>query len=367
MENKTNLIDYINWRGDLSFSQSPFNNVDALVLNLVSFLNFENFNIDYPLDNKINIVNLIDSFFKLNPNENRLGLIIPSEIFLIAKSIKNCNRYANIKVSNFINKIDQSSSEQFSALVFHLDKESLFVSFRGTDDTLIGWAEDVNLLAEFPVPAQKDAKDYLNKIANMYPDKSIYIGGHSKGGNLSVYASIYCDEITQGRIKEVYSFDGPGFMKNTLDEELFNKVKNRIYHIIPNGGIVGRLFSCDIDPTIIKSYYKGLDQHNPFSWVVERNSFKKVDAFSKNSNKIKKEIDSLIEKMNDDEKKDFAKDLNQYLDSLKQNNLIEFLNLRNVMSLLSNKYKMKHKNIRYLLKLYFIFSKYDAIHVKISK
>lgn len=367
MENKTNLIDYMRWRGDLSFNQSPFNKIDALILNLVSFLNFENFQIDYPYNQKVNINNLLDSFFSLYPNENKLGLIIPSEIFMVARFIKNCKRYANIKVSNFINKIDQSISEQFSALLFHLDKDNLFVSFRGTDDTLVGWAEDVNLIAEFPVPAQKDARDYLDNIANMYKDKSIYIGGHSKGGNLSVYASIYCNEITQNRIKAVYSFDGPGFMENTVDEKSFNKIKDRIYHIIPNGGIIGRLFSSNKEPTIIKSFYKGLDQHNPFSWEVERDNFKEADAFSKNSNKIKKEIDSLIEKMSDEERKDFAKDLNQYLDSLKQNNLIEFLNLRNVLSLVSNKYKMKHKNIRYILKLYLIFSKYDAIHVKISK
>ena len=106
MENKTNLIDYMRWRGDLSFNQSPFNKIDALILNLVSFLNFENFQIDYPYNQKVNINNLLDSFFSLYPNENKLGLIIPSEIFMVARSIKNCKRYANIKVSNFINKID---------------------------------------------------------------------------------------------------------------------------------------------------------------------------------------------------------------------------------------------------------------------
>ena len=34
------LFDYVNWRGDLTFSEAPFNEVDNLIFSLLSYLNF---------------------------------------------------------------------------------------------------------------------------------------------------------------------------------------------------------------------------------------------------------------------------------------------------------------------------------------
>lgn len=366
--NENNVFAYLKWRGDLSFSSSEFNMIDGLILNMVSFLDFTGEVDDFPCRANQKLCKVVDHFLSVHDEKDlNLGLIIPKEISPLAKEVCRSKRFGKVKVCNFVNIVDTSLSEQFSAVCYLLDSNHLFVSFRGTDDTLVGWAEDVNLLAHFPVPAQADAKKYLDKIAELYPDYAIYLGGHSKGGNLSVYASVYAQSEVKKRIKAIYSFDGPGFDRNKIDAELFEEVRGKILHIMPNNAIVGRLFDLDVDPYIVKSDSKGLNQHNPFSWLIERDAFSSVAHFTHNSDTIKKEIDKMIVGMSSEDKADFAEDMNRYLDSLKQNNLIEFLNLKNLISLIGNKYKMKNKNIRYLLKLLLIFRRNKAIYIKIQK
>lgn len=367
MENRS-VFDYLFWRSDLDFSQDKFNEVDALILNIVSFIDYKEKTIFYPSANKIKLTELIDNFFKENEGKKiSLGLIIPNEMIDVVKCVAKSKRYQNIMVSNYVNSVDRVNTKQFSAMTFHLDENNIFVSYKGTDDTLVGWAEDFSMLAEFPIPAQRDSCQYLNDIATIFSDKDIYVGGHSKGGNLAIYSSLYSNEKIHNRIKKVYSLDGPGFLKDTLDRNIFDEMKSKIFHIIPSGGIVGRLFNLPIDPIIVKSYEKGLNQHNPLSWIVNSSQFEKVDSFSKYSDNIKHDVDDLISSMPLEDRVDFATDLQIYLDNLKQDNLIEFLDFKNVISLLFNKHRIKHKNMRYLIKLYKILRKNKAILIKIQK
>ncbi len=367
MERK-NIFDYLYWRGDLRFSEKAFNELDALVLNMVSFLELSEY-INKHLDfDGIKLTNVLKSFFDDEKNENiNLGLIIPDEMLKIALIVLKTRRYQKIKITDYVNVIDDINKEQFSALTFFLDEKHIFVSFRGTDDTLIGWAEDFNMLSTYPIPAQKDARKYLNKVGKKYQNATIYVGGHSKGGNLSVYASVYCYSEISNRIEKIYSLDGPGFFSNQLDSNRFNKIKNKILHIIPNGGVVGRLFNFDVEPIIVKSNEKGLNQHNPFSWLINVDHFEIAPSFTKKSDNIKREVDKLISEMSSKDRIEFTSDVNNYLDSLKQNNLIEFLNIKNVISLVFNRYRISRKNIKYLIRLYRILRKNGAVTIKIKK
>ena len=36
---ESNIFDYIKWRGDLSFEDSPFCEVDSVIFSLISYLN----------------------------------------------------------------------------------------------------------------------------------------------------------------------------------------------------------------------------------------------------------------------------------------------------------------------------------------
>lgn len=365
---KKNIFDYLYWRGDLRFSEKAFNELDALILNMVSFLELSEYINNYSKSDDIKLIDVLKDFFDDDKNKNlNLGLIIPQEMLDVARMVLKTKRYHKVKISNYVNVIDDIKKEQFSALTFILDEKHIFVSFRGTDDTLVGWAEDFSMLSNYPVAAQKDAKKYLNRVGKKYLDSKIYIGGHSKGGNLAVYASVYCNNDISDRLEKIYSLDGPGFLSDQLDDECFNKIKSKIAHIVPNSGVVGRLFNLDVEPIIVKSNEKGLNQHNPFSWLINIDHFERVSSFSKNSDNIKREIDKLISEMSLKDRTEFTNDLNNYLDSLKQDNLIEFLNIKNVISLVFNRYRISRKNIKYLIRLYRILRKNGAVTVKIKK
>lgn len=363
-----NMLDYVYWRGDLSLSLDKFNEVDALILNMVSFIEFHDEMPSYPsIDNK-KIKKLIEEYFETKEEDKiNLGLIVPKEILTLAKEVSHSRRFENILACNFVNVIDYSFAKQFSAMTFILPNKEIYVSFKGTDDTLIGWAEDVNLLINFPIPAQQDACDYLNRISELYPDYKIFVGGHSKGGNLSIYAATYCKDEVKDRILKIYTFDGPGFDYGKLDVNRFNMIKEKVIRIIPKEGIVGRFFDLDVEPKVVKSHSKGLNQHNPFFWIVEKNAFKRSSKFSSHSDKIDVQITELIAKISEEDKVDFANDLNKYMNSLNQNNLIEFASFKSVLSLFVNKHKMKAKNIRYLIKLYSILSRNKAVYIKLNK
>lgn len=365
---KGNVFDYLSWRGDLSFQERPFNEIDALILNIISFLDFEDIVSPYPSKEEKKMSEVIHTFFENQSGKTlSLGLIIPKDMFEVARIAANCKRYKHVRISNYINEVSKNEGIQLAALTYRLDENNIYVTFKGTDDSLIGWAEDVSMLATFPVPAQRDAAKYLTEVAYLYENYHIFVGGHSKGGNLSVYASLYTEAEVQEKIVKVYSLDGPGFYKGTLDLDRLESMKGKLKHIIPQGGVVGRLFDSHIHPTIIRSDTKGLDQHNPLSWMIDIDRFERVREFSAASNNIKKEVDELIDSMSEEDRKSVCDDVYNYIVSLKQDNLLEFANMKNVASLFFNKHKMSKKNKRYLLKLYLIFQKNKAIYIKIQK
>lgn len=73
--------------------------------------------------------------------------------------------------------LDQQT--QFAALTFRLPDGTLYLAFRGTDDTLVGWKECFAMSYAFPVPAQALAQDYLVQAAQR--PRRLRVGGHSKG------------------------------------------------------------------------------------------------------------------------------------------------------------------------------------------
>lgn len=367
MENH-NIIEYLKWRGDLSFEICPFNEIDGIILAMAAYLDFDKEVDEFPSNISFSFNEVIDKYFVDNDTEHlSLGLIIPNEVFKLTEAIKNSKRFKDIRISNFVNKVDVDMTEQFSALVFHLNEKEIYITYRGTDDSLVGWVEDIHLIANFPIAAQKSALNFFETICELYPNTSIYVGGHSKGGNLSIYSSTYCKEEYKNRIKRVYSFDGPGFDENVIDEERFSLIKNKVVHVLPQFSIVGRFFELDVDPLIVKSFEKGLNQHNPFNWQVEYGEFKKEECFTPNSEKINRDIKNLTKQLSKEEKSDFALDIKNYVNSLDQDHLLEFLNPISFVSLFSNKYKIKHKNIRLLVKLYRILFRYRAISIKFPK
>ncbi len=266
----SNLIDYIIWRGDLTFSGNRFNAVDNFILSMITYIDYDKIFISYNPRVKVSIAVAAKEFCYTTTDKNvHLGVLMPSKnIRKIFELMGRSKRFSTVEISDFVNEIDYKQEMQFCAVTYHLTDKEMFVCFRGTDDTLVGWKEDCKLSYLNKIPAQARAVEYLEDVARKYPEKRIYVGGHSKGGNLAKYSAIYCDDTIKDRIIFIFNNDGPGFLPGVIDEKRLSFVEKKIRNYIPQSSLFGQMFESHGTTTIIKSSQKGLHQHDCFSWQV---------------------------------------------------------------------------------------------------
>ena len=356
-----NLIDYVIWRGDLSFSASNFNAIDNMIFSEIAYMDYENIVFSFPSLDKIAFNKATDTLFNVVEKKDIvLGLILPHEVIELADKIKDSNRYSKISMSNYINIISKEEKMQFSAMCFHINKNLIYIAFRGTDDTLIGWQEDLDMVHTFPVPSQKMASKYVNQIAELFPECNLILGGHSKGGNLATYASIYCKKEVKQRIVNVYNNDGPGFNKGHLNLEKLKEVQNKIIRIIPKESIIGVVFDDYSGTTmIVDSKVKGLYQHDAFKWEILGNNFVLVDNLSDNSVKLDNAVTKMLEKMDHKERTLFAKNVFDFITLLNKNTLIDCQ--KDVFGMLKYANTINPKNRKIFMELMYNLVKYKQI------
>ncbi|QJD73682.1 Mbeg1-like protein [Lactobacillus acetotolerans] len=258
-----NICSYLKWRGDIGLNQSPFNEVDALVLSIFSYLDLP----DIVPDNEktITVQEAAKQYFAPgHPTQNNEGY--KQLLKLMAKA----NRFKNAKLSYFINTLTDQT--QFSAIKIQLANNTNFISFRGTDDSLVGWKEDFEISFK-KTSAQQKAVEYLTRIMKN-DDENYLLGGHSKGGNLAEYAALNVEPKMRNRIKKIYTYDAPGIAQevgNQLPSKYLHEVLDRY---VPEYSIIGRLFEPEgIEPTIVSSSRKTLSQHDAFSWEITGSHF----------------------------------------------------------------------------------------------
>ena len=263
-----NIIDYLNWRGDLTFSQAPFNQIDALLLSSLSYANFGGIvpGPDDP-DDEITLAAASDLFFEMHSQEE----LDADKSFInwaptILRGMAGSARFKNAVLKNYIDIVDTMSSLQFSAIEIITDDGVPFISYRGTDDTVVGWKEDFNLSFE-TVPAEAVSVTYLNRVQKS-TGTPVRIGGHSKGGHLAVCAAALCTRTIRDRIERIYNFDGPGFNRMFIQNGALDKVTSRVRRVIPVSSFIGVLLVHKVDPRVVKSTAMGLNQHNPMTWDV---------------------------------------------------------------------------------------------------
>lgn len=295
--NMPNILDYIKWRGDLNFSQSEFNNVDNLILARFSYL---------PLDNlfskqKNTIRNLYLNFLKKGINKDK---ILQKEDLDLFPALANSNRFANLEVVEYINKIDKTEEKQFSAVSIFIPDGTIYVAYRGTDNTLVGWKEDFNISLDIDIPSQRESVMYLEKVYNEF-HKKMRVGGHSKGGNLAMYASIFCNYKVKKKIIEVYNNDGPGLSKNIVEGDKYKKALNKINSFVPQTSIIGKLMYHEEKYNIIKSLQKGIMQHDLYSWQVEGKDFIHLKEVTNESELIDEVIKEWTTKFTPEQRSEF--------------------------------------------------------------
>ena len=287
-----NLVDYVKRYGNISFEDKPFNDVDALLLSELVYLNFDNY-VPSLEENKKSIY-----FYKLLSNENIDVMCnkIIDEFWckVLLKELRKTKRIEKIKLNYFNNIFLTKEIEQFCAITFEFD-DYIYIAFRGTDSTLIGWYEDFNMLLMDEIPAQNRASKYLKEVASK-TDKKIIIGGHSKGGNLAVYASLYSDDEIKDRIIKIYDFDGPGFNKNIFNLPEYLKIENKITKITCEEAIIGVLLYHSEKMLFVKSRGISIFQHDLFNWQIKKDGeFKFVKHANLQSIVLKRTTQQFID------------------------------------------------------------------------
>lgn len=321
-KNKSDLIDYIDWRGDLSFDASPLNEVDALIFCQLSYLNFTEL-APKSFDSSIKLSELAKLFFAASDFESRsdLGMLIDTKSNELLRRAGESARFGDVEVAGFMSEYDKEREEQFSAVTFvlnggsFLEKRQIFVAFRGTDDTIIGWKEDFNLAFMEKVPAQQDALAYLERAAAEFRKAELMVGGHSKGGNLAIYAAAHLGEKAKKNLTAVFNFDGPGFSQDSLDSDEFFSVKAKIHSVFPQFSIVGMLFHHYENCSIVLSDEKLVMQHNPFSWFVKGRGFETKSELDPGSEVFFKSFNGWFEKIKPDQREQFVETLFGLLES----------------------------------------------------
>lgn len=275
-----NLVDYIDWRGDLPFTVSPFNEVDNLALCKLTSLDFMGL---IPTDGSIALPELTRAYLeKYGEEDKRLGLIMAAGSVTLMRKMAASERFSGLLLCDYVNHIDTLREEQFCAMTIGLPDGTHYVAFRGTDDNIVAWKEDFNMITQETVPAQADAAAYLLRAAWKYP-RALYVGGHSKGGNLAVYAAMNNPPVLQDRIIEVFNNDGPGFRRSVSEHPGYTRIRDRVRTLLPQHSMVGVLLFTDDDFEIVESNETGMSAHNGFTWQVQGTSFVRCDDFSLSS------------------------------------------------------------------------------------
>lgn len=274
----TTVFDYLRWRGDLIFAQDAFNEVDNLILCIIAYLNFRRFP-ELRSRDADKAVLMSDIVPRMTAEDEQQGLSPNNYIPLMKLAAESC-RFAPVRLFGYETVRDETREMQLDALSFLLPDGTLFCAFMGTDRSLVGWKENLNLSYMDAVPAQIGAVEYVEDMAWRCPERPVRIGGHSKGGNLAAYAAIHIPEALQARMLDAYNNDGPGFRRDVTDTAEYRRIAAKLHTYIPAASIVGVLLEHTEDYTVVASSSRAIMQHEPLTWGVLGSRFIRQEARS---------------------------------------------------------------------------------------
>ncbi len=328
-------FDYLHWRGDLSFKADKFNEVDASILAMLSYINYDEIS-KAP-------IKLGDAAQGYCPDKKydkvRLGLIVPSKkINKLFCTAAQTHRFADCIISDFSWRTSVEEICQFAAVTYHLPNKRAVVCFRGTDDSLVGWREDCCLSYLDEIPAQRMAVEYLEAISERYPEKRLYLVGHSKGGNLAAYSTVKCSEGTRAKIVHAYSCDGPGFSKSLVESPEYKAASRKIAMIVPQSSFIGTMFEAGKRYTVVNGTVRGAFQHDCFTWEISGGGFVRVDELSLRGRKNREQFAAGMERMSFAERQSFVETFFSIIESTGASTLTEFADgkLKTISSLIKN-------------------------------
>ena len=313
------FLDYLNWRGDLTFKEKPLNEVDGLILCEIAYADWGD---RVPLlgSGKILLLSQAARIYEEAGIDQSKAMNNPAPVLRAAAESR---RFAGTGLGSYVNHVDRESGVQFSATTFYLEDGSIYVAFRGTDSTIVGWREDFNLSYQAETPAQKEAAEYLEYIASITMGP-IHAGGHSKGGNLALYAVSAAGKAARDRVAAIWSYDGPGLNDKAAGNGDYAAVLDRVRLFIPEESVIGILMNADKQRKVIRSSGKGIAQHSPYTWQVRRDSFEEGRGQAASSILMDQTVQRWMDTLNDEEKENVIRAVFDAVESTGADTLPEF-------------------------------------------
>lgn len=259
-----NLFDYLEWRGDLTFAQATFNSVDNLILSCLAYVVLDGLVSGFDCEEPATVDETARLFVQLPESVKKLRDHNDEKLL---EKMGQSRRFGKLPLLYHVDLMDCAAEKQFAAITIALEDGSHYVAYRGTDLSVTGWKEDFNMTFRSGVPAQLEAVHYLQQVAQK-TEGPLYVGGHSKGGNLAIYAAAFVDDAVQQRIVAVYNNDGPGFLEDVITHTGYQAVYARIRTYIPQTSLFGMMLEHAEPFMIIKSSGHFVMQHDPYSWNV---------------------------------------------------------------------------------------------------
>ena len=321
------MKDYLKWRGDISFLQVPVTPVDGLIFSAISYVDFRGFVPEEPTG----FVPLGEVIERLLEEEDLSGKVRVKQDLKLLKEAANSERFSKVKMSNYRNILIAEEETQFAAVTFWMEDGSAFLAFRGTDSTLTGWKEDFNMSFQESVPAQRLALKYTREFC-MVNSIPIYLGGHSKGGNLAVYAAAKAEKWMQERIRGVFNQDGPGFTDNLMGNPGYQAIVPKIHTYVPQSSLIGMLLEHEEPYIVIKSNQIGVMQHDPYTWEIMGKDFVHVEEITADSRFLNKTIKNWLAGMTREERDVFVETVFELLAAGTADHTSEIMHPKNVYS-----------------------------------
>ncbi|MBE6478993.1 MAG: DUF2974 domain-containing protein [Olsenella sp.] len=289
-----NIIEYVETQLD-SLATRPFCDVDSLVLSWLSYCAFPD---SCRTRRGAGLAELYD--------RGQLGEVTAvmcdrAAFRHMLSALVASPRFRGLRVCSYVEETDPATDKQFSAVTFRLPEHVTYVAFRGTDGSLVGWREDFNIALETELPSQRSAVEYVGRVAGAYRGQ-LWLGGHSKGGNLAVYAAMMCPERIARRIVAAYSHDGPGFPASFIDSPTWRDRSGLVRKTIPHQSVIGMIFELQDDYRVVRATSDGIMQHDPFSWVVDGQDFSYARELSLGARHLDASIKSWVTSVSHDDR-----------------------------------------------------------------
>ena len=300
----TNMFDYLTWRGDLTFPQDPPNPVDALIFSTLSYV-FYGEKAKAAPDQAATLRDCVEEFFSLEAPETRVRA--KNDLNLLRAAAATA-RFGLTKLCLYENEFLPEQETQFAAMTFLLGDGTAFVVYRGTDNSLVGWKEDFNMTFQQSIPSQRLAQDYIRRVAQTY-NAPMRVAGHSKGGNLAVFAAARCSPQVRARILEVYNNDGPGFTKYMMGDPGYLEIVPRIHTFVPQSSVIGMLLEHEEPYQVLRSSNVGIMQHDPYSWEVVGPDFVRLEGITGSSQFMDATIKNWFASMTNQERNQLVEEM----------------------------------------------------------